>query len=390
MPAIFPASKPYNSANGNDALGVLVCERDSHIPFAESTFIRSLQRYGALMDLPLFAFDPWTWDARSGTVKGWVWSERSGRWKAGRRRLPSVVYDRAWPETDEEKLRFRQALKRIRDYRKLTFLNGSLPHKGKVYEILAGDRAFSPYIPPTVLYQGPTSLSAWTKKHRGSAFLKPIAGSQGKRVISVALTNDGTVKLAGRLQDNRPFEIRLPNESAALRRVDRWIGGRSYLMQPYLDLNGDRGEPFDLRALMQKGQDARWSLTGIAARSGAPGMVTANLHGGGKASSARETLTRLFGEIRGPELLQEATNMSYMIAARLEHTFGRFAEIGLDYGIDRSGKLWFLEANSKPGRTAMASAGEDAARAAAERPLSYARSILLRPPGRVIHEFDHL
>jgi hypothetical protein len=195
-------------------------------------------------------------------------------------------------------------------------------------------------------------------------------------------------------------------EAEALRRLDRWIGNRVYLMQPMLELKGPDGEPFDLRVLMQKDKSGHWTLTGVAARLGAPDSVTANLHGGGTAASAEDVLTRLFGELRGAELAQEVSRMSFLIVARLEQTWGRFAEIGLDFGIDRSGKLWFIEANSKPGRASMRSAGRDAALAAAGRPLSYARSILLRfattdaqrpllgngcaTPGRVIHEFDHL
>ncbi|RKP54196.1 YheC/YheD family protein [Cohnella endophytica] len=422
MPVTFPNSKPYRNVGGNDALGILVYERDDDPPFAESSFIRRLNQFGSARGMPLFAFAPWTWEERNGSVKGWSWNDREGRWEPGRRMLPSVVYDRAWPETDAEKLRYRQAVRRLRESVKLVFLNGRLPNKGKVYECLAKNRTFSAYIPPTALFRGSASLSDWLSKHSHAAFLKPIAGSQGRRVVAIVVAEDGTVKLSGRRQDNQPFEVEVANEATALRRIERWIGSRPYIMQPFLELKGDHGEPFDLRALMQKGGDGRWSLTGIAARCGSPGMVTANLHGGGKASSARTMLSRLFGDIRGRELFEEATNMSYMIAVRLENVFGRFAEIGLDYGIDRSGKLWFLEANSKPGRAAMVSAGAEAARAAAEQPLSYARSILLRlattdtrrspqgrgcslattdmqrslqgngyaTPGRVIHEFDHL
>jgi hypothetical protein len=301
-------------------------------------------------------------------------------------------------------------------------LNGRLPHKGKVYEILSKDRTFSDLVPPTALYQGPASLAAWLRKHRDSAFLKPIAGSQGKRVVSVVRSRNGEVLLTGRQGDNRPISTQCENETEALQRVDSWIGDRAYLMQPMLQLQGRTGEPFDLRALMQKDKSARWTLTGIAARLGAPGTVTANLHGGGTSASAKEVLEQFYGEPRGAELLRKIEKFSYSIVARLEQTFGRFAEIGLDFGVDRNGKLWFLEANSKPGRTAMRSAGQRAAQAAAEQPLSYAKSILLRPattdtrrpplgsgcslattdarlsplgngyatPGRVIHEFDHL
>jgi hypothetical protein len=252
------------------------------------------------------------------------------------------------------------------------------------------DREIAVLLPPTALYRGADSLAAWLRKHCGSAFLKPIAGSQGKRVIAVSSSQDGSVLLNGRDSRNRPIRRRFDNEEGALRRLDGWIGSRAYLMQPLLDLRTPSGSPCDIRALLQKNRSGRWTITGIAARLGAPASVTANLHGGGTAASASDTLIRHFGASRGNELLREVRRCSIVIVDKLEQTFGRFAEIGLDYGIERNGKLWFLEANTKPGRAAMDSAGQEASILAAEQPLVYAKSILLRPPGRVIHEFDHL
>ncbi|WP_256756705.1 YheC/YheD family protein [Cohnella sp. WQ 127256] len=387
MPVISPASNPYST---NPVLGILIYERNGNPPFAESSFLQRLNLIGAKVGQQVIAFDPCTWDAQNDTVKGWIWNKQKQLWESAMRKLPSVVYDRSWPETPEEKQRYSDALQHIRATKRLTFLNGRLPHKGKVYEMLSQDRMLVSVLPPTALYKGPASLASWLRKHHGSAFLKPISGSQGKRVMAIVKADNGTIKLAGRHNDNRPLTLDCSSLAEALRRLERWIGERTYIMQPLLELTGRQSEPFDLRALMQKDKTARWTLTGIAARLGAPGTVTANLHGGGTAAPADEVLTLLFGEQRGAELLQEVSNLSFLIVARLEHTFGRFAEIGLDYGVDRSGKLWFLEANSKPGRTAMGSVGKKAAFIASEQPLSYARSILLRPPGRVIHEFDHL
>jgi hypothetical protein len=97
------------------------------------------------------------------------------------------------------------------------------------------DREIAVLLPPTALYRGADSLAAWLRKHCGSAFLKPIAGSQGKRVIAVSSSQDGSVLLNGRDSRNRPIRRRFDNEEGALRRLDGWIGSRAYLMQPLLD-----------------------------------------------------------------------------------------------------------------------------------------------------------
>ncbi|WP_277714094.1 YheC/YheD family protein [Paenibacillus mucilaginosus] len=61
----------------------------------------------------------------------------------------------------------------------------------------------------------------------------------------------------------------------------------------------------------------------------------------------------------------------------LEAGYGRFAELGIDFGVDRDGRLWLLEVNSKPGRSVFTLLGDArAAEAALLRPLQYAASLL--------------
>lgn len=390
MPVIYLDSSSSRRNSVKPALGILVYEREGTPPFAESSFIKRLSLLSARNGLQLFAFAPWTWEEHSNLVKGWGWSNQKQGWVSARYPLPAVVYDRSWPVNKDENIRFRTAVQRLQAANRLTYLNNRMPHKGKIYEILSKDFNLQSLLPPTAAYEGPSSLALWLRKHNNAAFLKPAAGSQGRRVVAVVRKQDGTVQLTGRQSDNRPLSLSCASLSEALSLLQRWIGQRTYLMQPLLDLRGPKGEPLDLRALMQKNNCSHWTLTGVAARSGMLGTITSNLHGGGKATSAQEVLASLFGEKRGNELLKEISRISFLLVNRLEETLGRFAEFGLDYGIDRSGRIWFLEANSKPGRAAMESIGKAAAAKAAEQPLSYARSILLRPPGRVIHEFDHL
>lgn len=371
-------------------LGVLVCERDGVMPFAEGAYIRSLSLAALQLGLSLVVFAPWTWNARSNSVRGWSWSNRDQRWVPRVSELPRVVYDRAWPTTDAEKRRFRAAIGRIVAVHPLTFLNSRLPHKGIIGELLAREKRFAPLVPPTAAYEGTNSLLAWLREHGNAAFLKPAAGSQGRRVIAFERTPDGPALLTGRTSGNRPFIRSFRNERDAFARLHRWIGSRSYIMQPLLELRTAVGEPFDLRALLQKNERGLWTITGIAARIGSPGTVTANLHGGGHAKPASAALDPLLGADKAKALEQDIRSTSLKLAAWFEETFGRFAEIGLDFGVDRSGKLWFLEANSKPGRMAMKFAGDEAAERSVALPLSYASTILLRPSGRVIHEFDHM
>ncbi|WP_084423185.1 YheC/YheD family protein [Cohnella thermotolerans] len=403
MPVLCPDSKPssavlaaFSSRRADrepperlQALGIVVCERETSPPFAEASFIRRLIGAGRRYGLDVFAFSPATWSEERGTVRAWKW--RSG-WCREERPVPSVAYDRAWPENAAQRRRYRLGLGCMVQSRGLRLLNGSLPGKAEVHRALSRCPELGRWLPPTAVYRGEASLIDWLDRQGGAAFLKPSNGSQGRRVLSISRENPGSglVSIGGRTAANRPFRLAGVREAEAIRRIHRWIGERPYVMQPLLELQAKDGTPFDLRVLMQRNGRGRWTTAGIAARCGASGSVTANLHGGGSPRRAEAYLEEQFGKRRAPELIDSLREAAFDIVFRLEESYGKFAELGLDFGVDRSGRIWFLEANAKPGRASMACAGGAAAAEAAERPLAYARYILLRTPGRVFHEFDSM
>ncbi|MEK0314354.1 YheC/YheD family endospore coat-associated protein [Cohnella sp. 56] len=372
-------------------LGILVSEKSEYAakgtaaPFAEAEYVRRLAAAAPRHGLQAHAFDPASWDADTNTVKGWRWT--AGGWLQETVPAPALLYDRLWPDGPGARERSMAGLRAMRERGGFKLLNGSLPGKTAVLRALSRWPDIRPLLPPSAAYRGIASLSAWVRS-QGGAFLKPSGGSQGKGALAISAAADGCWTLSGRDTAGRLLRPRRLPRPDAVRIVREWIGGRTYLMQPLLDLRGAGGEPFDLRALMQKDGGGTWRLTGVAVRTGAPESVTANLHGGGVARPPEPYLAGLFGERAAARLLASVRAACDSVVARLEQLYGRFAELGLDYGIDRAGRIWFLEANTKPGRASMAEAGGDAKSDAINNPLAYARYILLVSSGRVCHEFD--
>jgi len=72
-------------------------------------------------------------------------------------------------------------------------------------------------------------------------------------------------------------------------------------------------------------------------------------------------------------------HLALAAAEAAESSFGRFAELGLDFGVEPDGRLWLLEMNSRPGREAFAGFAGGTARTAVERPLLYARLLCEGP-----------
>ncbi|NEW06803.1 YheC/YheD family protein [Paenibacillus sp. SYP-B3998] len=122
-----------------------------------------------------------------------------------------------------------------------------------------------------------------------------------------------------------------------------------YLVQRGLQLGRYKGSIFDVRIYMQKPK-SRWVISGMAARVAAPNRFVTNYHKGGHGESLDKVLLHLFGNERRKvnDRLSKISDLSYSIATTInEHHSIR--ELGIDLGIEKSGRIWFIEANSKPG-----------------------------------------
>lgn len=361
----------------NRYVGILVCDTNGRPPFQDQEFYRELAAFGNKAGLSVFIFSPaWvSWKLKK--TWGYRFDSERGEWVLGKFPLPALIYDRSFYKYRRHLLQKRQFMKNIRSLRLSRLLGHSVGNKWEMQLILARSPDFRPFLPKTTLYRSPESLFKWLKKYK-NAFLKPLSGCQGRGVFHMMETSAGTVRIRGRDSANRPIQFDVDHISGIKDRITPYLKQRKYLIQPALSLQTKSGLPYDVRALVQKNGRGVWCTTGIAVRLGRPGSVTANLHGGGIALKAEPFLRREFGETLSRHLLERIQRLCKTLPPYLEQYYGRMAELGLDFGVDQSGKVWILEVNSKPGRAAFS--GSQAIRNAAIRqPLFYAKYLLERP-----------
>ncbi|WP_052486885.1 YheC/YheD family protein [Gordoniibacillus kamchatkensis] len=220
-------------------------------------------------------------------------------------------------------------------------------------------------------------------KRSGELFLKPDGGSQGRGALRVSAEPGGSVAVRGRSPRNEPYARRFARADDFAAWLMAAIGSRPYLIQPYLPLVDREGNAYDIRCLMQKDGSGRWQTTGLAARRGRSGSVTANLHGGGAAEPAAAMLAREFGAAEAGRIEQTMRRLAARIPPLLEEQRGRLCELGIDFGVASSGRVWLIEVNSKPGRAAFGRIGDPSLRQAAVlNPLRYAAALLRPAAGR--------
>ncbi|XEC96452.1 YheC/YheD family protein [Paenibacillus tarimensis] len=347
-----------------------------HLP--EDRFCRSLCVHGPRFGMDVYVFSPVDYNDATGDLYGF--KLKNGEWSYEKCPLPEAVYDRSSCMTSLERSTCESMLNRMKQRKQWIRLGTQLPGKAAVYRSLEQSKEIADMIPRTERYVNRIQLSGRLNTEAGGIILKPDAGMQGRGIIRIYKdAAAGKYQLRGRTGGNRSYAASYDTLESCAEAAHRKVAGRHYLIQPYLNLTDKEDVPFDIRVLVQKEARGRWSVTGIAVRCGESGSVTANLHGGGTAKPAEPALREIFGKQTAEQLLRTLPQASLAIAERLEQSFGRLLELGIDFGIEPDGRIWLLEANSKPGRSLFTLLNQcGTAEQSVVRPLLYARLLCAR------------
>lgn len=348
------------------------CDSEARSRMPEDRFLRMLAAAGAQQRIRVVVIDADYGSVQDGTIHGF--ERNNGQWVPCSCPLPDVVYDRSFAKSTEDRIRIRQALQAL-IHAGAQPLSSDLPDKLLVQDVLLSHPKLAKLIPPTWLYRGSEQLIRLLKLRPEGLFLKPAAGSQGRGALRIRQYGEAVV-IDGRTRANRTFSFRYASVQEAADRLDRFVGASRFLIQPLLPLLDAEDRPHDVRLLMQKDNNGHWVSTCTVSRIGRTGSATSNLHGGGTAESAKERLSQLFGSDKAEILLRTIVSAGQQAAPLIEQHYGRFAEFGFDFGLSPGGKLWLLEANSKPGRQSLKLTGDaPAEQLSARRLLSYARKL---------------
>lgn len=176
-----------------------------------------------------------------------------------------------------------------------------------------------------------------------AVFVKPDRGGGGFGIIRI------------RERSRRRYEVcfrkncRILEERDLHRTVEKLLFPyRKYLLQEGVDLATVKGRPFDIRVLLQKPGDG-WIISGMVAKVAARDSFVTNHCKGGQPLELQKALKSLRGEGVHPErVIRELEKVSLLTAEVLDARFPGLKELGIDVGLDRSGKPWIFEVNTRP------------------------------------------
>jgi hypothetical protein len=202
------------------------------------------------------------------------------------------------------------------------------------------DPGLKRYIPETAVYKK-SVLKRYCKKYK-LLYFKPTDGTGGFNITRIERKNPD--KFLVKSSSGKSIAHSL---DALHHRLNRSAKGRSYLLQQGIYLEQTNGRPFDIRVMLQKTRG--WTVSATFTKVGKRCKVATNYHQGGKIGYLEQTLR---GAGYSEKEIAAARKELHKMGVRTGKCFDRhrkgFRELGLDAAIDRKGRYWVLEVNTRP------------------------------------------
>ncbi|MBN8209306.1 YheC/YheD family protein [Bacillus sp. NTK071] len=309
----------------------------------EQNYIERIAQEGSSLGYSIYRFLPD--QIPLNNISGLTYDRSLQSWKKATFPVPNFIYDRCfYPASKKDKQS--PFVHWLKNQTNATFLGYGLPGKWIIYKYLKTDPLLRRHLPKTLKLQYHTSSRALTDwfKNNHTLIMKPIFGSQGNGLIHITKTSQ---KIS--LQINHKGNVThhtYDTTSSFLQFVNRILYQHDYMAQQMLTLLDEKQRPFDRRVVLKKSANSTWIELGRAMRVGKEQSFVSNLHSGGSIEHDDQVAVPSQLLLAADEKI---TQLASYIANLLEKKFPPLFELGLDFGIDQSGKVWLLEANSKPG-----------------------------------------
>jgi hypothetical protein len=281
-------------------------------------------------------------DLNKKKINGTYLNKTNGLWEKKEFPYPDVLYKKNSVSSllRNKLFQFEKQLKKL-NARNLNYPEGF--NKWEVYEELQQNEDFRRYLPLTILYKTPADLKNMLSTSN-KVYLKACRGGRGRQIIRVIALPEGGYEYSYFI--HRLQVIKVKNFNHLLDTILHFYSNKKFIIQEAIDLITINDSIVDMRAEVQKDGQGKITLAAIPVRvsiSNSP--ITTHA-----ASYPFEYFFQTFMHYSETEIQAlKKRVLLFLISAyqSIEKSFGPSGEIGIDVGLDKQGRLWFIECNSR-------------------------------------------
>ncbi|WNF23992.1 YheC/YheD family protein [Mesobacillus jeotgali] len=286
-------------------------------------------------------------DWKQGLIEGYFFVD--GGWMKIKVPFPNVVYDRLPNRRTERKSELRSLKSRMQADYLIPWYNPGFFSKLDVFERLQQDDRASEYLPETHQFSSFSVIERMLSNY-GNVYVKPANGSLGLGIHQILFDKySGYYYCRYRDQEGINKLTKFESLERLMKKIFHKRNLSQMIVQQGISLLRSEKRLIDFRVHTNKDEYGVWQVAAIAAKIAGQGSVTTHVNNGGIVKSLDELFEdRTERELYEKKLSEAALILSSILEKNMEGIIG---ELGFDFGIDKTGKVWLFEANSKPGRS---------------------------------------
>jgi hypothetical protein len=280
-------------------------------------------------------------------VLGTFYNSNTKRWEQKEFPLPDVLYNRRGGGGQSTNIA-NDIEKTILEHGAIKLNSQTYFDKWEVFQELSKYPVMK-YLPETVEYKNELDLFVFLFKH-GRAYLKGTRGGKGRWIFRVRKLQDGT------------YEYSYFNDEVVMghalcwfdliTKINKFYGSRKFIIQKTINLLEMNDRKVDFRAELQRNGTGNLEIMGVCARLGQSNSPI-TIHS--SAYPFEKFLSEFlhYSDEKVNEMTEKVHEFLISIYTSLEDVYGIFGEIGIDFGLDEDGNIWFIEPNSKSAKVSL-------------------------------------
>ncbi|MFD1396582.1 YheC/YheD family protein [Kroppenstedtia eburnea] len=283
----------------------------------------------------------------TNTINGTIFNPISQKWEKRILPFPDVLYDRASGRA-YRKYEDHVLARNKMDEMKIPKVNAvHYFDKWDLSRHLGRYRDVKEYLPETYKYT-PLHLKKMLKRNP-IIYLKAAIGSMGTRIMRLESKGNKYKYSVYRktLQTGQSFSLQRVNHKVA-----DFFGNDQVIMQQGIRLIQVNKGNVDMRATVQRNSKGKLEINSIAVRIGKEGFPITSSRTGSNIVRLDEFMEK-HGNHYSDKLEDKIHQFLIRIYQRIEDIYGPFGEMGIDFGVDTSGNIYFIESNAKPAKDSL-------------------------------------